>query len=295
MKSWKNIQPAVALAARNLDRAVPLRELAARAALSPSRAHRLLRAALGETPKQYTLRLRVDRAALALVRNDASVLDIALEHGFESHETFCRAFRRRFGMTPTAYRKRAMRGRVNFASEIGPCVGLYHIDSRTRNTAMEYAVTKKQLTAQPVLMVRRRVARADVAATIGAELPKVFLHAQKNGLAISGFPITRYPEISMGMVTLETGMRVSSQDGKWSAANGEGEVLAETLPAGPAAVTLHSGSYDQLPAAYAAIEQWIAAHGYKPGGAPWEAYLNDPSDHPDPKDWKTEVYWPLKS
>jgi hypothetical protein len=26
---------------------------------------------------------------------------------------------------------------------------------------------------------------------------------------------------------------------------------------------------------------------------PWEAYLNDPADYPNPQDWKTEVCWPL--
>ena len=31
----------------------------------------------------------------------------------------------------------------------------------------------------------------------------------------------------------------------------------------------------------------------RPGGAPWESYITDPADHPDPKDWRTEIYWPL--
>jgi hypothetical protein len=38
---------------------------------------------------------------------------------------------------------------------------------------MEYSVSRKELTTQPVLVVRRRVRRADIAATIAAELPKV--------------------------------------------------------------------------------------------------------------------------
>lgn len=158
---------------------------------------------------------------------------------------------------------------------------------------MDYSVSRKELTAQPVLVVRRQVRRADIAATIAAELPKVFLHAQQHGAAIAGYPITRYLETSMGLVTLETGMRVTAHSGKWTAADGAGDVLAERLPGGPAAVTIHSGPYDQLPAAYAALEEWITAKGFRPAGAPWEAYLNDPADHPDPQDWKTEVCWPI--
>jgi hypothetical protein len=35
---------------------------------------------------------------------------------------------------------------------------------------------------------------AEIAATISAELPKVFLYAQQRGIAIAGYPITRYLE-----------------------------------------------------------------------------------------------------
>jgi effector-binding domain-containing protein len=158
---------------------------------------------------------------------------------------------------------------------------------------MEYSISSRELTTQPVLVVRRRVRRADIAATIAAELPKVFHHAQRRGIAIAGYPITRYLETSVGLVTLETGMRVTAHSGEWAAGDGKGDVLAETLPGGPTAVTIHSGPYDQLQAAYAALEEWIATTGLQPTGAPWEAYLNDPADHPDPQDWKTEVCWPV--
>ena len=58
-------------------------------------------------------------------------------------------------------------------------------------------------------------------------------------------------------------------------------------------MTLHVGPYDELPAVYAAIEQWVAQHGWRPSGSPWEVYLNDPAECPDPKDWRTEVCWPV--
>jgi AraC family transcriptional regulator len=300
MTEWKKLQRALKYARRNPGRNVRLSHLAAETGQSLFHAHRALRAVLGETPKQFTLRLRVDRAAAALIGSQASILDIALDCGFESHEAFCRAFRRRFRMSPSDYRKRALMGpharaHADFVDEIGPCVGLYHIELEERGSGefMDYTVSRKELAAQPVLVVRRRVRRAEIAATIAAELPKVFLHAQQRGIAIAGYPITRYLETSVGLVTLETGMRVTAHSGEWTADEGEGDVLADTLPGGPAAVTTHSGPYDQLQAAYAALEEWIAANGFRAAGAPWEAYLNDPADHPNPQDWKTEVCWPI--
>src|SRR5580658_1222223 len=285
MREWKNLQPAINFARQNLGKNVTLAELAAHTQQSLVHAHRTLRVVLGETPKQFTLRLRIDHAAAALVSSQASILDIALDCGFESHEAFCRAFRRRFGLSPSAYRKRGLigasiRSHADWVDEIGPCVGLYHVGlgERRSEESMEYKITRQELAVQPVLVVRRRVRRAEIAAEIGAALPKVFLHAQQRGLAIAGYPITRYPETSVGLVTLETGMRVTGHSGEWTVADGEGEVLAETLPGGLAAATIHFGPYDKLQDAYAAVEEWIAANGFRQNGAPWEAYLNDPAD-----------------
>jgi effector-binding domain-containing protein len=57
---------------------------------------------------------------------------------------------------------------------------------------------------------------------------------------------------------------------------------------------MHGGPYDQLSETYAALERWIEANGYRVSGAPWESYITDPADHPDPADWRTEVFWPLE-
>jgi AraC family transcriptional regulator len=303
MRDWKKVQPALNFARQNLDKNVALAQSAANTKQSLFHAHRTLRGILGETPKQFTLRLRIDHAAGALVSSRASILDIALDCGFESHEAFLRAFRRRFGLSPSAYRKRGLSGltgpsirsHADLVDKVAPCVGLYHVGLREGGSeeSLEYTITRQELAAQPVLVVRRRVRRAEIAATIGTVLPKVFLYAQRCGIAIAGYPITRYLETSVGFVTFETGMRVTAHSGDWTVADGQGEVLAETLPGGLAAATIHLGPYDQLQDAYAAVEEWIAVNGFRQNGAPWEAYLNDPADHPDPQDWKTEVYWPF--
>jgi AraC-like DNA-binding protein/effector-binding domain-containing protein len=302
VNDWSKLQPVIEYAASGLNQNVTLKKLAAAMDRSLFHAHRTLRATLGETPKQFTLRLRLDRAAGALVSSRSSILDIALECGFESHEAFCRAFRKRFRIAPGAYR-RQLRGALpqahaSFVQKIGPCIGLYHVDQRRKHLesnreSMEYVITKQERSEQAILVVRRTVPRTEIAATIGAELPKVFLHAQQRGISITGYPITRYLETSVGRVTLETGMRISAHKVEWSAGSHEGDILAEKLPGGPTAVTIHSGSYDQLQEAYAALEEWIIASGFCPVGPPWEGYLNDPADHPDPKDWKTEVCWPI--
>lgn len=298
---FKKVQPALAFAAAHLDEDVSLDALAAQAGLSPFHLHRVFSAAAGETPKQFTLRLRLGRAAAMLLISNESVLNVALSCGFQSHEAFCRAFRSRFGMSPSTYRERGFvsgadarqaREHAQTVDRVGPCIGLFHTseDRRRPVNNMAYSVTRKELAPQPVLIVRRRVKRSDIAATIAEALPHIFLHAQQNGIALAGLPFSRYLEIGPGMVTMEPGMRVSSAN-----ASGQGDIVADTLPGGPVATTMHMGPYDRLTDAYAAIEQWMETEGVSAGGAPWESYVTDPGDYPDPKDWKTEVFWPLAS
>ena len=97
MRDWKRLQRALKYATLNLGKNVKLSELAAKTDRSLFHAHRTLRAILGETPKHFTLRLRVDRAAAALVSSQASILDIGLASGFDSHEAFARLFDDDFG------------------------------------------------------------------------------------------------------------------------------------------------------------------------------------------------------
>lgn len=78
--------------------------MARAACFSRRQFHRLMVQVLGETPGTHQRRLRLDRGAWLLLTSRATVLDIALETGFESHETFTRAFRTRFGVTPSAFR-----------------------------------------------------------------------------------------------------------------------------------------------------------------------------------------------
>jgi AraC-like DNA-binding protein/effector-binding domain-containing protein len=296
----KQVQPLLAFASGHLDEDLSLRALAGQAGLSAFHLHRVFSAAAGETPKQFTLRLRLGRAAAMLLTSDDAVLNVALSCGFQSHEAFCRAFRRSFGMTPSAYRERGLAGAADRAkardhaaliASIGPCVRLFHIreNGGSQRNDMAYSITKKTISPQPVLVVRRRVKPSEIAGVLAEVLGHVFRYAQRNGIALAGQPLMRYLEWGPGLWTIQAGMPVTAHvPGPF-----EGEVRAETLPGGAVATTTHAGSYDKLTDAHAAVQQWIEAEGLIAAGAPWECYVTDPADYPDPKDWKTEIFWPL--
>jgi AraC-like DNA-binding protein len=71
-----------------------------------SQAHfiREFRRAFGETPHQYLLTRRMERAASLLRSTDHSVASVCVEVGLASVGSFTTMFKRTYGMTPTAYR-----------------------------------------------------------------------------------------------------------------------------------------------------------------------------------------------
>ncbi len=281
-----------------LDHDVSLEALAARAGWSPFHFHRAFRTVVGETPKQYTQRLRLERAATRLASASDPVLAIAAAAGFASHEVFTRAFRRQFGCTPTAYRAGALRGapapararHTTITERTGPCVGLFHVTTAHphRSTKMPtLSIDRRELTERPVLFVPLKAARHELANAIAEGAGKTYVHAQTAGIALAGHPYTRYLTAGPGLMDIEVGMPLAAP------AASSGDVKAGVLPGGPAVVAVHAGPYDQLGETYAAIERWMQTNKLQPGGPPWEWYITDPAQHPDPADWRTEVYWPV--
>ena len=78
--------------------------LARAAHLSPAHFSREFRRTFGETPHQYLLTRRLERAAELLRNTDWPVADICLAVGLTSVGSFTTSFRRAYGTPPTAYR-----------------------------------------------------------------------------------------------------------------------------------------------------------------------------------------------
>jgi AraC-like DNA-binding protein len=78
--------------------------LAEAARLSPAHFSREFRRTFGETPYQYLLTRRLERAAALLRSTDRSVADVCFTVGLRSVGSFTTSFGRTYGLTPTAYR-----------------------------------------------------------------------------------------------------------------------------------------------------------------------------------------------
>lgn len=83
---------------------ITLADLAALVDISQFHFGRLFKQSLGQSPYQYLMLQRVERAKTLLKKSDQSIGAIALECGFNSHSQFGRKFRQITGMTPKVYR-----------------------------------------------------------------------------------------------------------------------------------------------------------------------------------------------
>ena len=92
------------LADARFDERLTVADMAAAAMLSPAHFSREFRRAFGETPHQYLLTRRLQRAAELLRHTDWTVADICIRVGLESVGSFTSSFRRMFATTPTRYR-----------------------------------------------------------------------------------------------------------------------------------------------------------------------------------------------
>jgi AraC family transcriptional regulator len=95
---------------RHLDQPLSLAILAQVAHFSPFHFHRLFAAWMGETLGDYLSRRRIEVAAMRLASQpQLPILTLGLAVGFGSAEAFSRAFRKRFGSAPTAWRREQSR------------------------------------------------------------------------------------------------------------------------------------------------------------------------------------------
>ena len=91
--------------AENVAEEFRLEQLAVQAGLSKFHFTRLFKSAIGLSPSRYQLNLRIDAARRLLRETRKSVVEVALEVGYNNPSRFAQLFRRETGLTPSDYRR----------------------------------------------------------------------------------------------------------------------------------------------------------------------------------------------
>ena len=105
MNYLKSVQIGINYIEANLDFDITSSQIAKEAGLSQWHFQRIFKALTNETLKTYIRSRRLANSLDKLLTTDLRIIDIAVSSGYESQESFTRAFKAAFNMTPNEYRK----------------------------------------------------------------------------------------------------------------------------------------------------------------------------------------------
>lgn len=162
-------------------------------------------------------------------------------------------------------------------------------------SADDLAVEVREIAPQPTVAVRVQAPTPSLAELFDRHLPNIADRIADLGGEPAGAPFARYHHFGEDSVDVEIGIPVIAPVANLRpVAEAEpGEVAGGELPAGRVAITVHRGRYDGLSATYRRMESWLAREGHAAGPAPWESYIDDPTEVDDVSQLRTEVVWPI--
>jgi AraC family transcriptional regulator len=245
---------------------------------------------VGESLMEHVRRLRLERAALRLRHTDEPVTGIAFDAGYETHESFSRAFRGAFGASPSGYRKirrdspSAAPSGIRFVSAAAPEDLEFHEPEES-----EMRIAVRRLDPMRVAFIRHIGPYDEVEETWHRLMPR---------LGAAGWlgPDTKVIGLSHDdpEVTPPEKLRYDACVTVGPGFEPEGEIGVQEIPGGDYAFVTHHGPYERLGETYGALYGgWLPRSGREPRAEPCiEVYLNHPEET-DPEDLLTDIYVPL--
>ncbi|APR79370.1 Transcriptional regulator, AraC family protein [Minicystis rosea] len=285
----------------DLDGALDLRALARGAALSPFHFHRVFRGLLGETPLELHRRLRMERAAFSLLHEDTPITNIAFMAGYETHESFTRAFRAHYDCSPSEVRQRRRTGDLPcarpFSIELAARSGIHFRPHRSEAPVIHFIRGDEHMDVDIKERPELRVATtthigpyhriSEAFARLGQTPGIHALFAQEPTMLAIYYDD---PESTPASELRSEAAVAIAADAKVP------ETLSERrIPAGRYACTTHVGPYDQLGDVWARfIGEWLPQSGYRMRDeVSFEIYRNTPGEVPN-EQLRTELYIPLQ-
>jgi len=146
--------------------------------------------------------------------------------------------------------------------------------------------TRTTLPAQHYLYAERECPYGpEIAKAMESGFGAVFGHVGTHGITPQSMPMSIYLGMDPDILRFRAAVMVSAED----ATKTDGEIKADTLPAGDAMTTTHVGSYDKMSETHQALWQHMEAEGIPAAMPVWEIYIDDPGNTPADA-VRTEIY-----
>lgn len=255
----------------HLESDLSINALADIAMMSPYHFHRVYRGLVQETVNATIRRLRLQRAAVELIRSNQAISHIAKQVCYSSPEAFSRAFSQQFSETPKEYRE----SRQNQETALEPFIAMLPKEKKEYSTM--YDVKIMELEAIDLMGYKHQGDYMQ----IGLVFEKLFVYAASHQLienktrSIGIYyddPQSVAPDKLRSMACI-----TNKQEADLAEAN---ELERIIIPKGRYATVLFKGSYAELEKPYNwFFGEWLPNSGYEAADfPPFEEYLNDPKN-----------------
>jgi len=251
----------------HLEGALNLDVLAGRVGFSPYHFHRIFRDVIGEPTKEYIRRLRVDRAAYRLKMSEETILQIALDTGFKTHESFTRAFQRQFGIPPNEFRRNFLQASRARKKQLQPrYIAEFHVkDESSLLPNQSTSVHVRLEHVRPIIVAfMRHVGPYDKLLDKGSPMSllwdELFEWGNSNQLINADSLLIGIPQDDPSITPPEKQrFDVCVQIPEFR--NPSGHIGCQTIPAGTFGVGRHYGSFDNLADTYMHIYDSLVTTG----------------------------------
>jgi AraC family transcriptional regulator len=238
----------------HLDEDLPVERLAGIAAFSKYHFHRQFSELFGIGVYRYVQMLRLKRAAHQLAFRGDSIIDIALQNGYESPEAFSRAFRKALGQSPSEFREQPQWESWHASNQ--PSSELRRLHMKPQTSFEDIRIVHFPETRIAVLEHRGDPQR------IGDTVRRFIDWRKQNHLPprLSATYNLLYDDPA-AVAPEDFRMDICAATDKDIPANEHG-VIAKTIPVGRCAVLRHTGSDDTLPATvHLLYAEWLPQSG----------------------------------
>lgn len=269
--------------------------LAAIACFSPYHFHRIFRGMTGEPLARYVRRRRLELALARLGAEETPIITLAMDCGFESAESFSRAFKTRFGVSPRKFRQT---GQLPMTRQSLQSALAEKTNSKARALAHFMQRKGREIMFEVEIKSIPAIRFAHQHHTgpymeLGPVFERVMALAGEQGLfgpqtQIMALYYDDPHTVEASALRSDAGLSISE------AANVKEPLQVGDIAPGEYAVAILKGPYDGLQAAYDWLYgQWLPQSGREARNVPClEIYLTDPQTT-KPEDYLTEIRIPL--
>lgn len=260
--------------------------LAKIAGYSPFHFSRIFKTCVGESAISYISRLRLEKASLAvMLTHEKSMIEIALDAGFQTPNGFNKAFKKIFQRSPTEYREARLSMLQTHKEKLMQTPKI--IEQETKYIVFAREIGEYEVSSKKAWM-RLSKNLNHLIATVNEDDTIVLDPNQADLIGICHDDPTTTAEQN---IRYDAAIAWDKEKIDFLQKHGQ---ESKTIEGGKFAVVLHKGSHEKLIESWMALYAWCQEQGYVFRDAPpFEKYLNNIQEV-DEKELLTEIYIPIE-